>query len=135
MEEITTTRNVLYYNDSFQKRVEKYLRLSHQTLAEMLALLDEEKDKSKPNDSGNQLAQPNYPNTSELQPYTYTKKWCPVSMRECTNPFGDCIDCPYHRVTVYNTKYTTTCTSTDLDNLTTDDIGFYGDWGILSPKK
>lgn len=102
-------------NDSFKKRVEKYLRLSHQTLAEMLALRDEEEGITK-SDYGvlqpNQPYQPYYP----YNPNWISQKWCPVSMSECNNPFGDCINCPYHGGVTYNTKYTTTCTA-DLDNL------------------
>lgn len=101
-------------NDGFKERVEKYLRLSHQTLAEMLALRDEKVEDCPI--QPNQPYTPYYPN----QPYTpyypyypYTPintKWCPISMAECTNPFGDCINCPYHGVT-----YNTTCTNSTAD--------------------
>lgn len=95
-----TTKEI---NDGFKERVEKYLRLSHQTLAEMLALRDEEE--SKKNSESDCPLQPN-------QPYTpINTKWCPISMAECDNPFGDCINCPYHGGVSYGTKYTTTCTA------------------------
>lgn len=98
-------------NDGFKERVEKYLRLSHQTLAEMLALRDEEENKFNPNDRGLQPNQPYYPYVPYIPPYIHTTKWCPVSNGECTNPFGDCINCPYHG----GVTYKTTCTSTTAD--------------------
>lgn len=96
----------------FKERVEKYLRLSHQTLAEMLALRDEEESKkNSKNDcplQPNQAYAPYYP----YHPYIpINTKWCPISMNECNNPFGDCINCPYHGGVSYGTKYTTTCTA------------------------
>ncbi len=97
--------------DEFSKRVEKYLRLSHQTLAEMLALRDEEENKLNPNDGGLQPNQPYYPYVPYTPPYIHAMKWCPVSMSECTNPFGDCLNCPYHGGVTYNT----TCTNTTAD--------------------
>ena len=98
-------------NDEFKKRVDKYLRLSHQTLAEMLALRDEEDNKT------NYPLQPNQPYTPYYPYYPYipiNTKWCPVSQTECNNPFGDCINCPYHG---YHggVTYETTCTSTTAD--------------------
>ena len=96
-------------NDEFKKRVEKYLKLSHQTLAEMLALRDEEESK---NNSKNDC--PLQPNQAYAPYYPYipiNTKWCPVSMTECNNPFGDCINCPYHG----GVTYKTTCTSTTAD--------------------
>lgn len=110
-------------NDDFKKRVEKYLKLSHQTLAEMLALRDEEEGKK--NSESDCPLQPNQPYTPYYPYYPYhpytpiNTKWCPISMCECNNPFGDCINCPYHGNVMYNTKYTTTCTA-DLDNLATN---------------
>lgn len=99
-------------NDEFKKRVEKYLRLSHQTLAEMLALRDEEEGKTKSvEDCPLQPNQPYYPYIPYTPPYIHTMKWCPVSMSECTNPFGDCINCPYHG----SVTYETTCTNTTAD--------------------
>ena len=90
--------------DKFRERVEKYLRMSHQTLAEMLALRDEETEKKSenpisPNDyPWNQPLQPNQP----YYPYTPYTKWCPLtSGGTCTNPFGDCINCPYHGGVTY----------------------------------
>lgn len=107
-------------NDDFKERVEKYLRLSHQTLAEMLALRDEEERKKNSEECP---LQPNQPYTPYYPYHPYipiNTKWCPVSMGECTNPFGDCINCPYHGGVTYDTKYyTTTCTA-DLDNLATN---------------
>lgn len=96
----------------FKERVEKYLRLSHQALAEMLALRDEEESKkNSKNDcplQPNQAYAPYYP----YHPYIpINTKWCPISMSECNNPFGDCINCPYHGGVSYGTKYTTTCTA------------------------
>ena len=99
-------------NDEFKKRVEKYLKLSHQTLAEMLALRDEEE--SKQNSESDCPLQPNQPYTPyyPYNPYRpVNTKWCPISMAECNNPFGDCINCPYHGGVSYNTKFTTTCTA------------------------
>ena len=99
-------------NDEFKKRVEKYLKLSHQTLAEMLALRDEEE--SKQNSESDCPLQPNQPYTPYYPYHPYTPintKWCPISMAECNNPFGDCINCPYHGGVSYGTKYTTTCTA------------------------
>ena len=98
---------------SFRERVEKYLRLSHQTLAEMLALRDEEDSKTKLNESPLQPNQPYYPYYPNNPIGT---KWCPVSMGVCTNPFGDCINCPYHGSVTYNPGYTTTCTANLKDN-------------------
>ena len=95
-------------NDEFKKRVDKYLRLSHQTLAEILALRDEEDNKT------NYPLQPNQPYTPYYPYHPYipiNTKWCPVSMTECNNPFGDCINCPYHG----GVTYKTTCTSTTAD--------------------
>lgn len=106
---LDTTKEI---NDDFRKRVEKYLRLSHQTLAEMLALRDEEEDKTKSvEDWPLQPNYPYYPYIPYTPPYIHTMKWCPVSMGECTNPFGDCINCPYHGGVTYNT----TCTNTTAD--------------------
>ncbi len=99
-------------NDDFRKRVEKYLRLSHQTLAEMLALRDEEGGKTKSvEDCPLQPNYPYYPYIPYVPPYIRTNKLCPLSLRECTNPFGDCINCPYHG----GVTYETTCTSTTTD--------------------
>jgi hypothetical protein len=98
-------------NDSFSKRVEKYLRLSHKTLAEMLALRDEEENKFNPNDGGLQPNQPYYPYIPYIPPYIHTYKLCPLSLRECTNSFSDCINCPYHG----GVTYETTCTNTTAD--------------------
>lgn len=112
-------------NDDFKKRVEKYLKLSHQTLAEMLALRDEEE--SKNNSESDCPLQPNQPYTPyhPYHPYTpINTKWCPISMAECNNPFGDCINCPYHGGVTYDTKfYTTSCTA-NLD----------GDANLTKPK-
>ena len=100
-------------NDEFKKRVEKYLKLSHQTLAEMLALRDEEDGKTKSVEDC--PLQPNQPYTPYYPYHPYTPintKWCPISMAECNNPFGDCINCPYHGGVTYDTKfYTTSCTA------------------------
>lgn len=102
-------------NDDFKKRVEKYLKLSHQTLAEMLALRDEEESKAKSVEDC--PLQPNQPYTPYYPYYPYNPyrpvntKWCPISMSECNNPFCDCINCPYHGGVTYNTKFTTTCTA------------------------
>ena len=99
-------------NDDFKKRVEKYLKLSHQTLAEMLALRDEEE--SKKNSESDCPLQPNQPYTPYYPYHPYipiNTKWCPISMNECNNPFGDCINCPYHG----GVTYKTTCTSTTAD--------------------
>jgi hypothetical protein len=99
-------------NDGFKKRVEKYLKLSHQTLAEMLAIRDEEDGMIKSEEDC--PLQPNYPYTPSYpyHPYTPYDKWCPIGTGgKCTNPFGDCINCPYHGGVTYGTKYTTTCTA------------------------
>ena len=97
----------------FKEMVDKYLRLSHQTLAEMLALRDEEDNKTKKVEDC--PLQPNQPYTPYYPYYPYipiNTKWCPVSMTECNNPFGDCINCPYHGGVTYDTKfYTTSCTA------------------------
>lgn len=108
---IDTTKEI---NDEFKKRVDKYLRLSHQTLAEMLALRDEESDKAK--NAEDCPLQPNqpyyYPYVPYVPPYIHTMKWCPVSKGECTNSFGDCINCPYHGGVIYDA--TSTNTTADL---------------------
>ena len=114
-------------NDEFKKRVEKYLRLSHQTLAEMLALRDEEENKFNPNDGGLQPNQPYYPYVPYIPPYIHATKLCPLSLRECTNPFGDCINCPYHGGVTYNT----TCTNTTADlntNVNSSNSDFIEEW-------
>lgn len=121
MEETVTNKNYTTNIDitldttkdaRFKERVEKYLRLSHQTLAEMLALRDEEESKNNSKNDcplqPNQTYAPYYP----YHPYIpINTKWCPISMSECNNPFGDCINCPYHGGVSYGTKYTTTCTA------------------------
>lgn len=114
----TTNGNISYNpidgKSDFQQRVEKYLRLSHQTLAEMLAMHDEDCNRNiqTPN-------QPNYP-YSPLEPNTpwvipWQVKWCPLSIGGvCTNSFGDCINCPYHNSGVYYT----TCTADNFASST-----------------
>ena len=115
-------------NDDFKKNVEKYLKLSHQTLAEMLALRDEEEGKSKPYEDC--PLQPNQPYTPYYPYHPYipiNTKWCPVSMSECTNPFGDCINCPYHG----SVTYETTCTNTTADlkpNVDSSNSDFIEHW-------
>ena len=106
---LETTKEI---KDTFNERVNKYLRLSHQTLAEMLAIRDEEEGKTKPIEDC--PLQPNNPYPPYYPYYPYVPiqtKWCPVSMNHCNNPFGDCINCPYHSGVTYNTNFTTTCTA------------------------
>jgi hypothetical protein len=99
LESTYTTNNMIINNEpdnGFEKRVEKYLKMSHRTLAEMLAMRDEEKEK---HEEGKYPYAP-LPNVpyQPYQPYIpINTKWCPVSTGGvCTNPFGDCINCPYH---------------------------------------
>lgn len=79
----------------------------------MLALRDEEEGKK--NSESDCPLQPNQPYTPYYPYHPYTPintKWCPISMAECNNPFGDCINCPYHGGVTYDTKfYTTSCTA------------------------
>ena len=99
--ETYTTNNLIVNTataDKFKERVERYLKMSHQTLAELLAMRDEDNDRKSeepisPNDyPWTQPLQPNQP----YNPYPYTK-WCPLTTGGvCTNPHGDCINCPYH---------------------------------------
>ena len=113
---VNFTSNAIEGKSDFEQRVEKYLRMSHQTLAEMLAMRDEDsnRDIQTPN-------QPNYP-YSPLEPnipWTIPGqvKWCPLSIGAvCTNQFGDCINCPYHNFGVYYT--TTTCSTYDFASST-----------------
>jgi hypothetical protein len=72
----------------------------------MLALRDE-------NEGDTKINQPYIPNQPYVpyQPYTPYVKWCPIGLGgQCTNPFGDCINCPYHGGVTYNT-ICTNCTS------------------------
>ena len=110
---LDTTKEI---KDTFNERVNKYLRLSHQTLAEMLAIRDEEEGKTKP--IKDCPLQPNYPYTPYYPYYPYVPiqtKWCPVSMNNCTNPFGDCINCPYNSSITYNTNFTSSTTNLNPD--------------------
>lgn len=116
---VNFTSNTIEGKSDFEQRVEKYLRMSHQTLAEMLAMRDEDsnRDIQTPN-------QPNYP-YSPLGPNTPWTipgqvKWCPLSIGAvCTNQFGDCINCPYHNFGLYYT--TTTCSTDNSDSSTNKD--------------
>lgn len=113
---IETTKEI---KDTFNERVNKYLRLSHQTLAEMLAIRDEEEGKTKPIED--YPLQPNNPYPPYYPYYPYVPiqtKWCPVSMNNCNNPFGDCINCPYHGGVTYNVEYTTSTANVNLDTNT-----------------
>ena len=106
MEAYTTTNNITINTapaDKFKERVERYLKMSHQTLAELLAMRDEDNDRKSeepisPNDyPWIHPIQPNQP----YNPYPYTK-WCPLTTGgQCSNPFGDCINCPYHGGVTY----------------------------------
>ena len=102
METYTTTNNLTVNTapaDKFKERVERYLKMSHQTLAELLAMRDEDNDRKSegPIYPWTQPLQPNQP----YNPYPYTK-WCPLTTGgQCSNPFGDCINCPYHGGVTY----------------------------------
>lgn len=108
METYTTTNNLTVNTapaDKFKERVERYLKMSHQTLAELLAMRDEDNDRKSeepisPNDyPWTQPLQPNQPYNPYPYPYT---KWCPLTTGgQCSNPFGDCINCPYHGGVTY----------------------------------
>jgi hypothetical protein len=89
--------------DSFSERVAKYLKLSHQTLAEMLAMRDEEDDNRKHPNMPEYPLQPNQPfNIQQTGPYTINNyRFCPLSTGGiCTNPQFDCINCPYYSIGV-----------------------------------
>lgn len=83
----------------FKERVAKYLKLSHQTLAEMLALVDEDKcDVVAPNPINPEVIQPNNVHIIEQE-----KRFCPYTTTgRCTNPFHDCINCPGNYITSGN---------------------------------
>lgn len=111
METYTTTNNLTINTapaDKFKERVERYLKMSHQTLAELLAMRDEDNDRK----SEEPISPNDYPWTQPLPPpYPYTK-WCPlVTGGQCINPFGDCINCPYHGYGVTYSLNTTTVSS------------------------
>lgn len=110
--ETTTTTTAIINNidndDDFNKRVESYMKLSQRTLAELLALRDEQDNKQPVNVPSCPLQPaPVYP----YQPYV--GKWCPVSMGSCNNPFGDCINCPYHGHVTWETNPNWTVNTTN----------------------
>lgn len=94
----------------FNSLVEKYMLLDKKTLAELLALKEWQEQ-----------AQPQYPTYPSYPIYpTYPNipqgPWV-TYCQHCTNPFHDCINCPYHTTggwpteIVTNVKYTTTTTA------------------------
>lgn len=67
METNTTTNNLTVNTapvDKFKERVERYLKMSHQTLAELLAMRDEDNDRK----SEESISPNDYPWTQPLQP-------------------------------------------------------------------
>lgn len=82
-------------DDDFQKLVNKYMRLSKQTLAEMLALKEEETEIVE------------QPPTSPTSAPWWGYEGCLWSLDgTCTNPNHDCFNCPlnwHKRYEVYTT--------------------------------
>lgn len=92
----------------FNSLVEKYMLLDKKTLAELLALKEWQEQ-----------AQPQYPSYPTYPTYPYVPPQTPwvTYCQHCTNPFHDCINCPYHGTTAWptevvtNVKYATTTTA------------------------
>lgn len=93
---MNNNENLKTTSDGFHKKVEKYMKLSKQTLAELLALKEEEA------------------NTTEQPPASPTSvPWwgyerCFLSLDgTCTNPNHDCFNCPinqwFQRWNIYTT--------------------------------
>lgn len=101
----TTTNCVINTDDNidteFQDRVKKYLRLSKQTLAEMLAIRDEnDENKLVNNPDGTSPYIPPY------KDFIDNINWCPYTTSgRCTNPLHNCINCPGYGVTVTYNDY------------------------------
>lgn len=89
------TTGVTYTNSSeqrdFNSLVEKYMLLDKKTLAELLALKEFQKD-----------------NTYSAYPYVPPQGPWVTYCTHCTNPFQDCINCPYCTTSI---GYTTTSTT------------------------
>ena len=107
-----------YSSSEFRESVENYLKLSHQTLAELLALRDEKDEKTmRPTLTApsTEPLQPSQPITTPpwtWNPVTTQLKLCPLTTGgRCTNPYNDCINCPYHGVGVTYDSYATTQTN------------------------
>ena len=99
----------------FNSLVEKYMQLDKKTLAELLAL-KEWQEQAQPQFPSHPTY-PSYP-TYPTYPSIPTNPWPWVTWCErCTNPFHDCIGCPYHNSTGFprevqaNIKYTTNTTA------------------------
>lgn len=88
----STVTNVTHNTQrDFNSLVEKYMLLDKKTLAELLALKEFQKD-----------------NTYSTYPYVSPQGPWVTYCTHCTNPFHDCINCPYCTT---NIKFTTTSTT------------------------
>ena len=105
---MNNNENLKTTSDGFREKVEKYMRLSKQTLAELLVLKEEEA------------------NTTELPPTSPTSApwWgyerCLWSLDgTCTNPNHDCFNCPlnwHNRYKVYTTTTSAGYSAVELKN-------------------
>lgn len=107
----TFTTTGFTYNDNstneFDNLVEKYMMCDKKTLAELLAMKELFEKLQVPQ-------MPQYPSYPSIP----TNPWPWVTYCDrCTNPFHDCINCPYHNSTGFptevqtNIKYTTNVTA------------------------
>ena len=107
----TTSTGVTYTTPSeqrdFNSLVEKYMLLDKKTLAELLALKEWQEQ-----------AQPQFPSYPSYPTYPAPPQGPWVTYcQHCTNPFHDCINCPYHTTggwpveVTTNIKYTTNTTA------------------------
>lgn len=106
LEQTSTSTSTTYTTPSeqrdFNSLVEKYMLLDKKTLAELLALKEFQE-------------QPQYP-TYPIYPYLPPQGPWVTYCEKCTNPFHDCINCPYHTTgypveVTTNIKYTTNTTA------------------------
>ena len=109
LEQTSTSTSATYTAPSeqrdFNSLVEKYMLLDKKTLAELLALKEFQKDNTYP-------AYPSYP----TYPYVPSQGPWVTYCAHCTNPFHDCVNCPYHTtglptVDTTNIKYATNTTA------------------------
>lgn len=97
-------------DDNFQKLVDKYMRLSKQTLAELLALKEDEAEIAE------------QPPTSPTSAPWWGYERCFWSLDgTCTNPNHDCINCPINRYRSWNVYTTTTSAEYMASRLGTGD--------------
>jgi hypothetical protein len=110
----TTINGIIYTtngtNSTFNDLVEKYLMCDKRTLAELLALRDLQDKNSNP--------YPQYPQYPQYPPYVPQYPLSPIYCQVCTNPFHDCVNCPYHytsgipnQATATNVQYVTDTTA------------------------